>query len=124
MVEPRNGRPVAELLPGFALLDRKQALVRVSDSLALQIARTILHKDMAYDSEIIPLSRADDLARRFLALFINPPTEYFSNGSFTQRDDGAVALSEWSPLTQSTFDTGIIVVESELVGCLWVEDED
>ena len=113
-----------ELLPGFGLLSDKPALLRVSEALALQIARSVLHKDMAYDTVIMSWARADELACRFLAMFHSPPTEYFSNGSFTQSDTGPVGLNSWSPLTQATFDTGVIVVEAGLVGCLWVEDED
>jgi hypothetical protein len=124
VIEARDTRPVTELLPLFGLSSQTQALLRVSETLALQIARSILHKDIAYHTEIMPLPRADELARKFLASFRGPPVDYFSNGSFTHHDDGSVTLSSWSPLTEATFDTGIIVLDAGHVGCLWVEDED
>jgi hypothetical protein len=124
VIAARDGRLVTELLPLFGFQSHEQALLRVSETMALQITRSVLHKDMAYGTVIMPLQRADELARRFLAEFHNPPTDFFSNGSFTQNDDGSVALNSWNPITQATFNTGIIVVEAGLVGCLWVEDED
>jgi hypothetical protein len=123
VIEARDQRPVTELLPLFGL-SQKHALLRVSEALALQIARSLLHKDIAYHTEIMPLRRADELARKFLASFQSPPVDCFSNGSFTHHDDGSVTLSSWNPLTKGTFDTGIIVVDAGHVGCLWVEDED
>jgi hypothetical protein len=33
-------------------------------------------------------------------------------------------MDRWSPLTQGTLDTGIVVVDSNIGGCLWVQDED
>mgnify|MGYP003449637047 FL=1 len=124
VIEARDHRPVTELLPLFGLSSQQPALLRVSESLALQIARSILHKDIAYHTEIMPLARAGELARKFLASFQSPPVDCFSNGSFTHHDDGSVTLSSWNPLTKATFDTGIIVVDAGHVGCLWVEDED
>ena len=124
VIEVRDERPLTELLPLFGVPSQKQALLRVSEALALQIARSILHKDIAYHTEIMTMARADELARKFMARFHSAPQDYFSNGSFTHHDDGSVTLSSWNPLTKATFDTGIIVVDAGHVGCLWVEDED
>lgn len=97
----------------------------IDRSLALDIATRVLHRDLAYSSVIGPLDRSCDLARRFLESFVEPAL-CFTNASFRPDDryPRGITLSGWSPATDSTFDTGIIVLGKDRAGCLWVEDED
>jgi hypothetical protein len=77
---------------------------------------SILHRDMAYDMEIMPLERAEELTARFVDLF--PDAHFFSNCAPDVLGFGS------NPITAATFDTGIIAVGTTSTGMIWVEDED
>lgn len=99
----------------------------IDASLTFEIAVLVLHRDLAYSTQIMPTDRAKDLAQRFIALF-GEPAQFCTNANFLKESPegypGSIRLSSWNPATDATFDTGIIVIGKELAGCLWVEDED
>jgi hypothetical protein len=82
--------------------------------------------DAAYNSEIIPLPRAAELADRFLDQFGTDGVRYYTNGTFHEARGPSLTWSgaSWNPATEATFDTGVLVVGPNGSGCLWVEDED
>lgn len=85
----------------------------------------VLHRDMAYYSEIMPRGRAGELAERFLGLFAGG--RFFTNSEDGPRQQPPPSLPwSWgsSPLTDATFDTGVVAVAAGRTGQLWVEDED
>ena len=86
---------------------------------ALAIATNVLHRDLAYGVPVMPMDRAGDLARRLIDLFDGPSTSFLSNGTLGGRDRGS-----WDPLTDATFDTGVVCVAGDRLGLLWVADED
>jgi len=53
---------------------------------------------------------------------------FFTNGTFHEesRELGSNVTQGpgWNPVTEATFDTGVIVVAKRSAACLWVEDED
>jgi hypothetical protein len=85
---------------------------------ALQLVHDILARDLAYDDVVMPSTEAQELASRFLA-HVGEVAEYFTNGSWLTRPD----LS-WEPLSQATFDAGVVAVGGDSAAMLWVEDED
>lgn len=84
---------------------------------AQTIAQNILRQDLAYRAEIMPEQLACQLAGQFLALF-DDGTHYFTNGEFDDR-----GLLMWSGITEATFDSGIICIDNQRIGILWVQDE-
>ncbi len=99
-------------------------LEKINIELAQKILTYILHYDLAYHSEIMPIENASLLARRFLKLF-SPDIKFFSNSPGTEEvKNEIVSMTGWLPITQATFDTGVIAVDGNHIGCLWVEDED
>jgi hypothetical protein len=81
----------------------------------------ILHHDLAYRVQHMPIARAAELTARFLAPFGTERVRYFTNAT----DFDATGQNwAWNPVTTATFDTGVLVVGPQLSGCLWVEDED
>lgn len=102
---------------GLAPLGR--AWVEVSASQAKQMLVALLHQDMAYESELMPLRRAEWLAERFLRTFGEHGTRYATN---TYDPSGADARA-WTPATGWTFDSGIVVIGRSDVGLFWVADE-
>ncbi len=100
----------------------------VSRDQAAAILTSVLQRDLAYNCPIMDAAMADDLARQFLDLFA-AGARYFTNCEFRYARDeesGRVIadLGSWFPLSMATFDTGIICVDSQRIGILWVEDED
>jgi hypothetical protein len=85
---------------------------------ALEAATRILHLDLAYSGPVMKVEVAKGLAARFLEC-CGKGAVFFTNGALTLTGTGA-----WSPLTDATFDAGIVGVASGRVGLLWVEDED
>jgi len=85
---------------------------------ALEVATRVLHADLAYNIPLMTIELAEGLARRFLAC-CGEGAVFVTNGSLAQTPKGA-----WSPLTDATFDAGIVGISSRRVGLLWVEDED
>ncbi|AXV75562.1 hypothetical protein CJO79_00330 [Ralstonia solanacearum] len=68
----------------------------------------------------MPRIAANALAKKILAANESAGSRYFSNRDFS-RFDGVM----WEPMTESTFDFGIIVSsDSGKYFCLWFEDED
>ena len=120
---PRDGRELGDLLSEFELSPDVSALNRVDQQLAERIAALVLSQDLAYGIQLMPLTDAARLAAAFMELFAGSMVGCFTNADFSEKG-GRLSLSTWTPLTDATFDTGIIVLSTEHVGCLWVQDED
>jgi hypothetical protein len=95
---------------------------------ALQILTRILHKDMAYNSELMPQSLAGELAGSFLHGFEDKSAQFFTNIDYSwegrKLGEKTWAGPDWKPATSATFDAGVIAVAGNNAACLWVEDED
>ncbi len=91
--------------------------VEMNRSDAQTMLTKLLHKDLAYGSEIMTYHRARRLSNRFVRLF-GDEARYFTNTKYIN------SRRSWSPITKSTFDAGIICVDEEHIGIAWVEDED
>ncbi|MGE0785688.1 MAG: hypothetical protein AB7S26_08370 [Sandaracinaceae bacterium] len=85
-----------------------------------------LHRDLAYDAEIMPMVDARRLASEVLRVM--PDGQLWTNGSYgspaTVLTNRVTVGPSWNPATSATFDAGVIVVGSVLSACVWVEDED
>lgn len=94
---------------------------------ARKIIERILHRDLAYDSEQMHETDANNLANGVMSFF-GRNAKFYTNGNF---DDDYVTISPtvvrgptWRPITGATFDTGIVFVDESRIGLIWVEDED
>lgn len=98
-------------------------------AIAFQILSHLLHKSMAYGVEVLPLEDANRLAAHFVSLFDND-AQYYSNSAWNTNkysNDSTtfvLGLSGWNPCTDATFDSGIIIADSNNIGIAWFEDED
>jgi hypothetical protein len=92
---------------------------------ATDVLERILSQDLAYGGQTMTETAAKELSLEFTNFF--PGDEpFYTNGVFPPREeyeDGGWAGS-WDPITKATFDTGVIAIGSDLVGLLWIEDED
>jgi len=101
---------------GFSSAPRRE----INRQEAERVATLILTRDLAYGSECIPEAAALEYLRRFLSAFA-ADARFFTNGTI---DGPKLRLSNWTPITDATFDTGIFVLDETSVGFLWAEDED
>jgi hypothetical protein len=74
---------------------------------------------MAYSYPMMSVERAKELAEQFLEQF-GAVAKFYSNG-WTGWETGSTG---WSPATDATFDTGVLIIGNDRSGCIWVEDED
>lgn len=100
----------------FSLSQDSSNYRQIAKSEALKILTRVLHRDMAYESEIMPIQSAAELSTLFLKNFEEKSATFFTN---IDNSTGA-----WNPVTQATFDAGIIAISQTESACLWIEDED
>lgn len=94
--------------------------IEVDAARARRFLVAILHKDLAYKSDVMPERRAEWLADQFLSAFGR------FNGRFaTNSPDSPDGFPfSWTPATTYTFDAGIAVLGESGAGIYWVADED
>ncbi len=85
---------------------------------ALSILTALLWKDMAYEGECMPREQAEAFSNAIIDENCDIHSRYFSNGNWALQES-------WNPLTNATFDAGIIISSGgRLYFCIWFEDED
>ena len=95
---------------------------QIDQSMAKKILEYILSMNMAYDIELETKPLANMLSNYFLNEFLSNAI-YYTNGYFDE-DDGFFKLRAWRSITDSTFDTGVLVIDKNNIGILWGEDND
>jgi hypothetical protein len=112
-----------------SLKDFKESFLKIDDvALAKNILTALLHKDLAYGMELMPLDRASLFTDRFFSLFSSQAL-YFSNSTWNQNEykpaeDFKFGFSSWWSLTELTFDSGIIICDNSKIGVVWFSDDD
>lgn len=102
---------------GFRGLGERWREINRDDAVRLLVR--ILRFNLAYRrSEEMTERRARDLAVHFVGSFTTP-ARWFTNGTFTP-----AGWSGWGKVGNTTFDAGVAALSDDLVGMLWVEDED
>ncbi len=98
--------------------------IEVSIQAAKALVREILLKDLAYRIAMMSEKEADLLTERFFALF-DDSVRCFTNGNIVLPDaDPSGVPGSWNPISDATFDAGVVCLGSSRIGILWVEDED
>jgi hypothetical protein len=85
---------------------------------AVHALRRALHRDLAYDAPIMPEELAHGLASRIVRFF-GPGAIFYTNRSLAEGQ----STGSWEPVTDATFDTGVIAVGIRCVGVVWFMDE-
>jgi hypothetical protein len=99
------------------------ALREIGTAEARAIVASLLHRDMAYKAEIMSMEEAESLADRFMQRFPSGKTRFLTN--LEQLKDRSLAFDTGcNPLTNATFDAGVIGISERIAGCFWAEDED
>lgn len=100
-------------------------------SIERDAARTILVKlleqDLAFGGEVMSASDAAVLADRWLEA-ASRSGAYLTNGNWAEPSkpvtSRASAGASWDPISESTFDAGVIAVDEHHASIFWVQDED
>lgn len=80
----------------------------------------LLHRDLAYKSEVMPEHRAEWLADEFLAAAGKYGSRFATNSPNLPHE----FPFSWAPATDYTFDAGVAVIGDTGCGLFWVADED
>ena len=98
-----------DVLALFGLLPKPEFLTPITPLQAAAEIAALMHKDLAYQVEIMPLARAHALAAAFVAELAElRPQFYRCDGTFTE----------------STFEGGVLARGGDFAACVWVQDED
>lgn len=109
---------LSRVLGKLGLTPDPARLVEHDRQTALTILQALLWKDMAYGIECMPASEAETIASDVFRQHSVPGSKYFSNRDGVRGDT-------WHPLTESTFDSGVIITgDDNTYVCLWFQDED
>ena len=98
----------------------------ISSADAHAIVTTLLHRDLAYDEEIMPLETAADLATQFFDLAPEPHS-YFTNAEWSMNADATTSpatLRAFDPISDAALDSGVVCLGDGRAALLWVEDEE
>lgn len=89
---------------------------------ATLVIKEILWKDLAYGSEMMSEKEAHDAAIELIDTYSEQGTEFYTNGDWVNYHSKSGC--SFSPLTEATFDAGVIIRSQEFAACIWVQDED
>jgi hypothetical protein len=116
-----------EVAQTFSLNDDNSHYRTITKIEAEEILARLLHEDLAYNSEIMSWETARNLTKEFLREFEEAQSRFYTNINFATDRQGRPDLwvgPQWNPVTDATFDAGVIAIAPERAACLWVEDED
>ena len=97
-----------------------RAWITVDQDRAQAFLTAILHRDLAYKSEVMPKHTATWLASEFLASCGKFNSKYAIN-SVDLPDECPFT---WTPATEYTLDAGVVVLGDDGCALYWVADED
>jgi hypothetical protein len=86
---------------------------------AAHMLQNILYRDLVYGVEASHARPAHELTQRFLGLF-SQRARFFSNGNLGLPNHNPKA---WVCLSSAMFDTGLVCLDEQRIGILWVQDE-
>lgn len=115
---------VAEAAAQFGLRASPDVYFEISAEEAHAVLVAVLHEDMAYGMERMPLDGARKLAAEFVAALGEGSARFYTNGEFGRPRKAPGAGPAWRPATDATFDTGVIAVSPTHIACAWLMDED
>ncbi len=108
--------------PEFGLKGGFKDLLEIDFDKAKSIVAALLYKDLAYNSERMSLERAESYTEFLFDPFSEKDCLCYTNGNWNEYHDSTSGI--WTPMTEATFDGGVIISSLGLSLCFWVEDED
>ena len=106
------------VMASIGLPRRSSDLRKISRQEAINTLAMILWRDLAYGTQLIKQEEAHQRALEFVGEYASTGVEFYNN---VQLSDNT---SSWSPLSESTFDRCLLVVNQDSAVCVLAEDED
>lgn len=119
-----NGGSVEEAARQFGLFSSPGIYFEVTAREAEAVLGAVLHADMAFHYEVVPLDQAARLAEAFIGQFSHEAAKFYTNGEYGRPRERSGFGPNWTPATSATFDTGVLVVSADRIACAWFTDED
>jgi hypothetical protein len=117
--------PIDSVLSTFGLSNEYgETILEVDRPTALVILTGLLLKDMAYGIQLMAPNEANSIADDFFSYFPEDGSRYYTNGRWDNYFVGMSSGYSFVPMTEQTFDGGVIVISEKIAGCIWFEDED
>jgi hypothetical protein len=120
LLQPGEAKDLDDVARIAGLEPLGRAWVEVDITRARHFLVAILHKDLAYNREVMTEHRATWLADEFLRSFGKFNSRFATNSP----DMPATFPFSWTPATEFTFDAGIAIMGEAGSGVYWVADED
>lgn len=105
----------------FGLSGEPGVYVEVPEDEARAVLVAVLVVDMAYGCPLVPAAEAAALAEAFVETFRDEGSSPMEYGRPRAHPDIGPS---WTPATDHTFDTGVLVLSARRTGCAWFMDED
>ncbi|BAH40501.1 MAG TPA: hypothetical protein DGD08_04585 [Gemmatimonas aurantiaca] len=121
----RGTSVVDQVVQGHGFRGIASEWIEVSAADAHAIVTTLLHRDLAYGTKLMSLAAASDLATPMFDAVPEPHT-YFTNGDWTMNPsgNGEATLHGWNPISDATFDSGVVCLGDGRAAVFWIQDED
>ncbi len=95
----------------------------ITPETAQNIVQQLLHRSMAYDTELVPMAEACELAL-LLAEAVGPGVRWHTNHAVHAPITRLMQAHGWYPVTKYTFDGLVAAVGERAVAFLVIGDED
>jgi hypothetical protein len=126
-VPPRasGGSAVNQVVQAHGFQGLASEWIEISAADAQAIVATLLHRDLAHGAVLMPLAAASDLATPLFDA-VPEPHAYFTNGDWVMNANGGddATLHGWNPISDATFDSGVVCIGAGRAALFWVQDED
>jgi hypothetical protein len=110
------------ILAELGLARKPDWLEEIDVQQGTEIIEAILWKELAYNDELMDRTLARSYAEEFMNSFVESDCRLYSNGKWqTYHESNAFSFN---PMTEATFNAGVLVIHREYAAMLWVEDED
>ena len=93
-------------------------LRKISQEEAVDTVAEVLWRDLSYHHELIDKEQARQTALRFVDEYALAHAEFYNNRQLSGDS------SAWLPVTHSTFDLCLLIVNADSAICVVAEDED
>ncbi len=119
-----DGGSVEEAARRFGLFSSPGIYFEVTAREAEAVLGAVLIEHMGWLRDFMPLKQAARLAAEFIGQFRNEPAKFYTNGEYGRPMDASGHGPSFTPATEATFDTGVLVVCPDRIACAWFMDED
>ncbi|MGR5150122.1 hypothetical protein ACQKP8_26700 [Photobacterium alginatilyticum] len=121
-VYPQLDTSLSQVLSKAGLYSDIEKLVSIHEEGAKEIVKFLLWKDLAYGSEIMSKSDAEEYVNVIFSDLVPSDSKFYTNTTWNDYHDSNTL--SFASFTDATFDCGVIAVSDGQVFIFWVQAED